>query len=71
MLFANVHRIATRRGEGLRPELVRLVERSRADAETERVQLWPQTNVSTVAWYSTDAQLPQTGGHVGLSESHS
>ncbi len=52
MLFASLHTIAAQRGEGLRPELVQLLERSKVDAEFERVLLWPQQSLGTMAWYS-------------------
>ena len=57
ILSPALHAIAARRGEGLRPELVLLLERARAAAETERVLLWPQRTVSTVAWFSPEPDI--------------
>jgi hypothetical protein len=34
-LFANLHHIAAKRGDGLRPELRRLLEQPNADSETD------------------------------------
>jgi hypothetical protein len=37
MLLLALHKIAAARGDGLRPELLRLLERSNADLKTNRV----------------------------------
>jgi hypothetical protein len=39
LLLSALHRIAARRGEGLRPELIRLLQRAKADPEIESASI--------------------------------
>jgi hypothetical protein len=69
MRFSGLHAIAARRGDGLRPELLRLLEQSRTDVDAQQAAArYASNGDSGVRGHSSGVASFQEQALVGISQ---